>query len=76
MNTSCSVELSILEFIPIVLVGVVKLLVGLVGITGWKGGWDRSRKREKEKTLHKLPVCSFSHLISLQQNGRIVPKLA
>lgn len=40
-----------MEFIPIVLVGVVKLLVGLVGITGWKAGGsgDRSRKREKKR---------------------------
>lgn len=34
MKTSWSVEFSIFEDMPIVLVGVVELLVGLVGITG------------------------------------------
>lgn len=36
MKTSWSAELSIFEDMPIVLVGVVELLVGLVGITGCK----------------------------------------
>lgn len=35
MKTSWSAEFSIFEDMPIVLVGVVELLVGLVGITGW-----------------------------------------
>lgn len=36
MKTSWSAEFSILEDMPIVLVGVVELLVGLVGMTGCK----------------------------------------
>lgn len=50
MKTSWSAELSIFGGMPIVLVGVVELLVGLVGITGCKN----QKRHTKNKLM--LPV--------------------
>ena len=59
MKTSWSAEFSIFEDKPIVLVGVVELLVGLVGITGCK----KRKKHTKNKLILSVlqvtmkPMC-------------------
>lgn len=61
MKTSWSAEFSIFEDMPIVLVGVVELLVGLVGITGWK----KKRHIKTELIFSVLQVTMKSMCIIL-----------
>lgn len=46
MKTSCMLDPSILEDMPMVLVGVVESLLGLVGM-GWGG--KKTKKKENKK---------------------------
>lgn len=69
MKTSWSAEFSIFEDMPIVLVGVVELLVGLVGITGCK-------KKQPMNTLmfSTLQVTTKSRLVMKETDKRPVLK--
>lgn len=64
MKTSWSAEFSIFEDMPIVLVGVVELLVGLVGITGW----GKEKKHMSNKLMFSVLLvttkltCNFRNL--------------
>lgn len=65
MKTSWSAEFSIFEDMPIVLVGVVELLVGLVGITGYKKK-QRNKHMKNKLMFSVLQVTTKSMCIMLR----------